>query len=157
MRVKLSEEGELGLKDMYKFYKEKTTNPVTYKEYREINTKYLKGIMDLIIHKAYNFRLPARLGFFRIRKTRIDYESGKFSIDWKQSKELGITVYHLNEHSDGFRAKFLWEKKRAILKEGTKRPYSFTLARDVRRNELGGRMKQPNGHAIYHEEIINKK
>lgn len=148
--------GELGIKDMYEFYKEYTPSPVSFKLYKEVVNEYLQEILNLIIDEGHNYRIPGMLGYFRIQKKMMDFDIQKMSVDWKASKEVGKRVYHLNNHSDGYRIKFLWEKKKAILKKDSKRPYSFTLARDVKRR-LASVMKKPNGHTKYPEEFINIK
>jgi hypothetical protein len=150
MRVKLGE-GELGIKDMYSFYKQNTPNPLSYKEYKEVVYPYLDGIMDLIIHQGHTHKLSAFLGSFRIQKTPINYE--KLNYDWHSYKTTGIKTFHLNQHSDGFKVRFVWSKKDAILKPHAKRPYSFVLSRYWKR-ELAKRMKTKGGHEIYPQEII---
>jgi hypothetical protein len=151
MRVNI---GELGILDMYSYYKENTESPLPYKEYKKIVDSYMESVANMIIDEGYNFRLPSFLGYFRIRKNKINYD--RLSIDWGTLKKTGIKTYHLNSHSDGYKIKFLWEKKRAIMKTGTKRPYSFVLSRDLKRR-LAQVMKTPNGHMLYAEEIINIK
>lgn len=149
MRVAI---GELGLKDIYAYYLEHNEECLSFKEFKVVSEEYLEAIMKLIVDEAYNFKLPNRLGYWRIQKRETDIT--RLSIDWGKTKELGIKVYHLNPHSDGFKIRFLWEKKRAMLKKNSKRPYSFRLCRDWKRR-LATVMKTPNGHSIYAEEIIN--
>ena len=149
MRVAI---GELGLRDIYTYYLEHTEEPLTFKEFKLINEEYLEAIMKLIVDNAYNFKLPNRLGYWRIQKRQFDI--GQLSVDWKTTKQIGKRVYHLNTHSDGFKIRFLWEKKQAVLKKNSKRPYSFQLCRDWKRKLAAG-MKLPNGHTKYAEEIIN--
>lgn len=149
MRVAI---GELGIKDMYVYYKQHTPDPIPYKVFKLITEEYLDAILNLIIDEAYNFKIPNRLGYWRIQKLETDLT--RLSIDWPATKKVGVRVYHLNSHSDGFKIRFLWEKKRAVLKKHSKRPYSFRLCRE-RKRDLAKIMKIPNGHAIYAEEIIN--
>ena len=149
MRVAI---GELGLKDIYAHYILHNENPLNYKQFKIINEEYLASIMELIVDKAYNFKIPNRLGYWRIQKRETDLT--RLSVDWKTTKKVGTRVYHLNTHSEGFKVRFLWEKKRAVLKKNTKRPYSFRLCRELKRR-LASEMKKPNGHTKYAEEIIN--
>lgn len=151
MKILVNGKRELGIKDMYLFYKKTTLNPLSYKEYKQVVELSISEMMFSVIdNKPY--KLVPRLGSFRIKKTKINYD--RLSIDWKTTKDLGQTVYHLNPHSDGYKIKFVWEKKTAILKRDTKRPYSFTLSRDWKRY-LAGQMKTPNFHTRYPEEIYN--
>lgn len=151
MKILLNGKPELGIREMYTFYKKKTVTPLSYKDYKLVIQDSLLEMMHLIL-TGESYKLMPRMGAFRIKKTKINYD--RLSIDWKTTKDLGQTVYHLNPHSDGFKIKFVWEKKTAILKQDTKRPYSYTLSREWKR-ELARLMKTPNFHTRYPEEIYN--
>ena len=147
MRVAI---GELGLKDIYAYYREHTEEPLPYSVFKAVNQDYLAAIMELIVVEAYNFKIPNRLGYWRIQKRETDLT--RLSVDWQATKKVGKRVYHLNTHSEGFKLRFLWEKKSAVLKKNSKRPYSFRLCREWKR-KLAGEMKKPNGHTRYAEEF----
>lgn len=145
---------ELGLRDAYLYYKQNTENPLSYKKFKSVYESYIEEVVDLIM-RGENYKIPSKLGYFRIRKYKTNLD--KLAKDYKTSKELGTTIYHLNEHSDGYRIKFLWQKSRAILKKDTKRPYSFVPSRDIKRNKLAMIMKTSGGHMRYPEEILNQR
>lgn len=144
MRVAL---GEKGLKDMYAYYLVKAKSPVTYKEYVQICTAHNKLLMELVLYYSANIRLPHRLGYLRIKKTKMNYKYLK--LDYGTYNKTGEMVYHLNEHSDDFKARFLWEKSKCVVKG--KRPYCFQPTREHKRS-LAEIMKSPGGHKIFSEE-----
>ena len=121
---------KITLKEAYKDYQKKNTDPVygvDYKTYREICEDFNKEISDEIINNACEFTLPGRLGSIRIKKIKGNKVQ---RIDWKSTKESNVKVYHLNWHTDGYYYKWFWHKQKALFKN--KSAYSFT---PIRRNK----------------------
>lgn len=140
--------GEKGIYDIYKYYKSITKDPLDLKLFREIVFTFNKRIMNEILQGAANIRLPARLGYIRIKKTKMNYKNLKF--DYGTYNKTGIKSFHLNEHSDDFKARILWDKSTCIVRG--KRPWSFTASRENKR-ALCSIMKENGGHKRYTEEL----
>lgn len=143
--------GELGLKQIYKFYCSKTKTPLSYTDFKEVCSMYGKIARRKVIDEGLVIPLPFRLGHIRVRKTQMNYKYMKF--DYETFNKTGIKSFHMNDHSDDFKAKIQWDKSKCIVKG--KLPYAFTFTRDWKRS-LAAVMKSPGGHKRYFEDI-NKK
>ena len=110
---------------------------VGYKKYRRVCEEFNKLIIDGILLKAKEFKMPYRLGTLRILKKEMNYSAGKnkLKIDWKATNENGKVIYHLNDHTDGFNYRWFWSKKTAIVKNKT--IYSFQATRTNKRRLAG--------------------
>jgi|SRR5687767_9313539 len=119
-------------KDLYKFYKKSSKNPVSYKKYQEFlfNNGLIKKLTNEILYKAYILHLPWG-GNLMVHKYKpkvrfkpdgsLDYERSHIKVDWKATKELWkndpeayakkTIVTHYNKHSRGYLVKFHWSKK----------------------------------------------
>lgn len=102
------------VKDFYKSYMEYIDNvlyEVDYATFRGIVTDYFKHIRDGIIEDGQTFKIPCRLGTLSIVKHKPKQWNGEsLRIDFKTSQDLGKIIYHLNEHSGGFKYRFHWSK-----------------------------------------------
>jgi hypothetical protein len=141
MRVAI---GELTLKDIYKKYKSSTKRPVDYKIFREICYRHNQIMMERVLERGERIRLPYRLGYIKVKKTKMNYNYMMF--DYETFNKTGIKAFHMNEHSDDYKARILWEKSKCIVPG--KRPYCLKFTRDHKR-KLASIMKRPNGHSIY--------
>lgn len=119
--------------DLYKFYKDRSNDPLSESDFKNIYYELNKNISDLIITKAFEYRLPHRLGYLRIkkRKLRIKIKDGKIvvnknMIDWKETLDYWEDtygtrdkmelknipnkkrIYQLNEHTDGDIMSWFW-------------------------------------------------
>jgi hypothetical protein len=108
-----------------------------------------KRIMDNIIENNYEFTIPFRMGSLSIKKRKmkikLDEEGNLIKstlpVDYKATKELWekdeyskenkIKIYILNEHFDGYRCNFHWEKK--IINTSGIKPYCFKPTRNNKR------------------------
>jgi len=101
------------IKDMYEGYKNQvephSPYDVTYKEFMNILNDYLKGISEGILAGKGSYKIPFNLGYIDITKSKVDLTKLK-RVDWKATVETGKTIYHLNEHSDGFDYKTEWTR-----------------------------------------------
>lgn len=99
--------------DMYKEYiKDKEIgNPynVTYKEFVDICSEFYKGIVDLMLEKNMEFKLPFRMGKTRVVKKKVNLKH-KQAIDWESTVKYKKKIYHFNEHSNGYSYVFKWYK-----------------------------------------------
>jgi len=108
------------LKDIYDFYLisvgENELYKVSFKTFKNIITKYYLAILDDILYKGVEYKLPYRLGQIRIIKRKININNlTRFGIDWVESVKHGKQIYHLNNHSRGFVYRFKWIKQNALI------------------------------------------
>ena len=107
---------------------------VGYKTYRNICEDFNKKIMDDILLKSKEFKMPFRLGSLRIKKKKMNFSNklrNKLKIDWKATRENNKVIYHLNDHTNGYNYRWYWEKRNAIIKN--KSIYSFQATRTNKR------------------------
>jgi len=124
---------------------------------------------DMAKH-GVEFIMPSALGkmSFTMHPNKIklndrgDLDTRNISVDWYETKKLWLEdpemrkakkrIFHLNEHTDGYKIKFNWERPR-VTKVRNQRMYKFSLARDLRKmpNELmkKGHKLQYNSCAFY--------
>ena len=73
--------------------------------------KRILNAMCKIINRSEGFKMPYGLGFIQIGKYQPKTLTNKsLSVDYKSSKEYGKCIYHLNEHSDGYKYRLYWSK-----------------------------------------------
>jgi hypothetical protein len=90
---------------------------IPYSEYSEVVSDYLKYVSELVVVKSMTFKLPFRMGAISVYKHKPIFQSvNKMSIDWKKTRELGKVVYNFNEHSNGFRYRFRWDRNGSLDK-----------------------------------------
>ena len=109
MRNKLS----YTFRDMY------NTMPVevSYFAYKRILESMCRIILEHILNRSEGFKMPNGLGFIQIVKYKPKTLSRKsLSIDYKTTKQYDKLIYHLNEHSDGYKYRLYWSKQ----------PYTFS-------------------------------
>lgn len=118
---------------------------VSFTTFSGVLSDYLSTIMDEVILHNYEYRLPLRLGYIKIlkRKPKPFYlkngmiDTKHYPIDYKRTKELWETdpvarekkklIFITNEHTDGYRYKFWWDKRGSNIKN--KNAYSFEPVR----------------------------
>ena len=97
--------------DMYNNWARETESEVSYVRFKHISEAFNKLISDSILNASEGFKMPYGLGYVRIIKYKPKtYTSKSLSVDYKSSKEEGKTIYHLNEHSDGYKFRLYWSK-----------------------------------------------
>ena len=151
------------IKDIYAFYvklkNDKKETPVEYNIFKKICTTINKKIISSVIQENYMFILPNKCGNISIRKyktklTEIKTINGtkilNYPVDWKATKELWKeqpelahkkVVYIENDHTNGYRFKFVWNTYNANFKN--KRSVAFkplrknsrALAKEIKVNE----------------------
>ena len=68
-------------------------------------------ILEHVFMRSEGFKMPYGLGMIQVGKYRPkNYDSKSLSVDYKASKEYGKRIYHLNEHSDGYKFRLYWSK-----------------------------------------------
>lgn len=107
-------------KHMYQDYiKDKNEHSpyyVTYLEFVELCSEYIKRIMDLILNKNYEFKIPYRLGYCKIVKRKVNNRSKNAPFDWEATNKIGKIVRHMNDHTNGYKYFFKWSKGNIIFK-----------------------------------------
>lgn len=141
-------ENPYNLSDMYvKFSEENEDNPL-YNVDRDLFytlcSEFYQKIVEGIIYKDKEFKTPFSVGSIYVQKYQPDFEDIKTRtsfIDWKNTAKLGKIVYHLNEHSNGFKFTIKWKKKRNIIryieiyKFVPTRMFKRTLAKVIKNRE----------------------
>jgi len=144
---------DFGIIDLFKFYKKKQKEAGKVVIDKSLYSKVLKDFNDAIckeiVENAFEYRMPFRLGYLRIRKhkTRIIVdENGKLKTrhlhpDWKATKELWAMnedaraekkiVWHTNRHTQGFYCKWYWDKRACNIKNSS--VYSISISRTNKR------------------------
>ena len=91
-------------RDMYK------TMPieVDYGLYKRILEEMCKVILEYVLDGSEGFKMPFGLGFIQIGKYKQKTTTDKLAVDYKASKEYGKRIYHLNEHSGGYKYRHLY-------------------------------------------------
>lgn len=120
------------IKDFYKYYISQHPQGVDYKTYRAIVEDYYTIVRKELLYYATELKMPYRLGSVRIIKYKPKTYTGKsLSVDYKLSKNLGYKVYHLNEHSNGYKYRLYWHKN--IANNFSIYRYSLNLVRAAKR------------------------
>ena len=100
-------------KQSYTFYDMYQALPieVPYSQYRRILDIMCAVILDHILMRSDGFKMPCGLGFIQIGKyLPKNFNSTSLDIDFKSTKEFGKTIYHLDEHSNGYKYRLFWSK-----------------------------------------------
>lgn len=115
------------LKHAYQYYKDNVELKLQLPEKvfirlcKECNTI----LMNKIVLDSDAVSMPGRLGEIRIAKRPMEIAKNRIRVDWFNSKKAGKLIYHLNEHSNGWRYRWYWTKPK--LPNGGM--YSFTAVR----------------------------
>lgn len=111
------------LSDMYKAYADDNKGNVLYlidkNKFYDICSEYYNEVVKSILYDGKEFKMPFSIGEIYIRKYKpqlSDIKKRTSFIDWKNTAKLGKIVYHLNEHSDGFKYTIKWKKKKNMIR-----------------------------------------
>lgn len=100
-------------KKAYTFYDMYRETPVLapYSLYKRILDEMCQIIQEIVLERSEGFKMPYGLGFIQVVKYRPKSLTPKsLSVDYKASKEYDKKIYHLNEHSDGYKFRLYWSK-----------------------------------------------
>lgn len=157
---------DVSAKDFFKFYDDNTIkkHKVNYQTFRKVVKMFNEALINEIIIKAYDFKMPYSLGRLCIRKNKIKNKivDGKViikqPIDWKATKTLWDEdeeariakklVRIDNSHSDNYIARISY--KTDIARSINCRAYRF---RAIRSNKilLSKVIKDENINVDYYE------
>lgn len=120
------------ISDIYRAYCQ-TNEEVPYVRYKRIIDSFNKVVKDEILERSQPFKMPYGLGMICIVKYKPKtYTSKSLSVDYKSSKEEGKRIYHLNEHSNGYKYRLYWSKIPQTFPDRYK--YQISLVRENKRH-----------------------
>lgn len=105
---------------------------VDYSLYNRVLEEMCNVILDYILNASEGFKMPSGLGFIQIGKylpKSLDDKS--LSIDYKASRDYNKKIYHLNEHSEGYKYRLYWSKIPRTFPDRYK--YQLNLVRQNKR------------------------
>lgn len=108
------------------FVTENQLMDVDFKTFKGILTDYFEHLANEVIECGKIVVLPAQCGEISIRRYVCNTRLLQF--DYKSAKEQGAPAWHFNDHTNGFRYKFYWDKRRLRVKNCTKYQLSFVRA-----------------------------
>lgn len=116
---------------MYKQYI-KDGNDTSYFVFKTILERFNQIVLEKLLNDSEGFKMPYGLGYIQIVKYKPKTMSGKsLSVDYKSSAEYGKTIYHLNEHSDGYKFRLYWSRLPQTFPDRYK--YQLSLVRANKR------------------------
>ena len=84
---------------------------VNYGLYKRILEEMCRIILDAVLNSSDGFKMPFGLGFIQVGKYLPKALNDKsLSVDYKASREYDKRIYHLNEHSNGYKYRLYWSK-----------------------------------------------
>ena len=124
-------------RDIYKSYNEENPNKLTYSQFKAICDEMCKLILETLQDRSEGVKMPCGLGYLQIGKYKPkEYSSKSLSIDYKASKEYDKKIYHLNEHSNGYKFRLYWSKVPFTFADRYKYQLSFVRANKRRLAQL---------------------
>jgi hypothetical protein len=129
MRSKNRIDNAHGLVDMYDFYisDKELDSPyfISRLEFRTI----LKDYITIVFKEIFNgnmYYMPYGFGPLYVNKRKV-IPGKRLSPNWEETKKYGKLIFHLNEHSNGFKYSFKWDKGNCRFKNN--RLYRLEMAR----------------------------
>lgn len=84
---------------------------VDYGLYKRILEEMCRIILNAVLDSSDGFKMPFGLGFIQVGKYLPKALNNKsLSVDYKASREYDKRIYHLNEHSNGYKYRLYWSK-----------------------------------------------
>jgi len=133
---------QVSLLDTYAHYKKNISNPISYKEHKQVLEAYGDVMADFIL-EGKDVKLYRGLAVLGIRKIK-----QKYSIDGPATMRENKLVKKLNTHSDFFTSFVYWARHYTTI---NMRGWYFISARKIKLR-LKDIMEAPNGHSIYPEK-----
>lgn len=134
-------------------YNEKSPFYIERTKYVNISKDFFKCLMKEVINNAYEYKLPGKLGIFRIKKFKglkrqIDWSlTNKYYSEENKTNEEKKRIYHNNKHSSGYNARFWMEPSRWV---SYNKAYTFIATRQNKR-DLAKAIKDENVIIKYRE------
>lgn len=122
--------------DMYKQYS-KDDDTIDYTRFKRILDTFNQEILNGLLESSEGFKMPFGLGYVQIVKYKPkSYTDKSLSVDYKASKEYGKRIYHLNEHSNGYKYRLYWSKVPQTFPDRYRYQLSFVRANKRRLAQL---------------------
>ena len=84
---------------------------VDYSLYKRVLDEMCNVILEHVLMRSEGFKMPLGLGFVQVGKYKPKKLTDQsLSVDYKASKDYDKRIYHLNEHSDGYKYRLYWSK-----------------------------------------------
>ena len=84
---------------------------VDYGLYKRILDEMCRVILEYVLNRSEGFKMPFGRGFIQVGKyLPKSLTADSLSVDYKASKEYDKRIYHLNEHSNGYKYRLYWSK-----------------------------------------------
>lgn len=122
--------------DYYEYYRQRidkdSVYDITKEQFQNVIHDYFKYIASEVIDQSKEFKLPCRLGYLSIIKTKpknFDYKSLK--MDYGESKKQGKLILYTNLHSNMYKFRYYWNKNSMMTPNKSK--YQFIASRANKR------------------------
>lgn len=104
---------------------------VDYKLYKRVVGEMCNVILEYVLMRSEGFKMPFGLGFIQVGKYLPKaLTDSSLSTDYNASKQYDKRIYHLNEHSNGYKYRLYWSKVPRTFPDRYKYQLSF-----VRKNK----------------------
>lgn len=121
------------IRDMYAQYHKDNKNDVSYNTFKIILNEFNSELKNCLLESSEGFKMPFGLGYVQIVKYKPkSYTKKSLSIDYKSSAQYGKIIYHLNEHSNGYKYRLYWSKIPQTFPDRYK--YQLQLVRQNKRH-----------------------
>ena len=121
------------IRDMYAQYHKDNKNDVSYNTFKTILNEFNSELKNCLLESSEGFKMPFGLGYVQIVKYKPKtYTKKSLSIDYKSSAQYGKIIYHLNEHSNGYKYRLYWSKIPQTFPDRYK--YQLQLVRQNKRH-----------------------
>lgn len=90
---------------------------VTFEEYLDISGDFYKDLINKVIVESRTVLLPNRMGSLTVMKKKPKLiNKSTVTIDWEITNKYGNgkAIYFINDHSKGFKFRFIWSKKECM-------------------------------------------
>ena len=119
-------------RDFYNTFVETTGDTITYADYMKIAKAVFQTLSEYLIDRSSEIELPYAMGRLYIVKYKPKhYNSKSLSVDFVNTRLLNKTVFHINQHSDGYKYRFFWSTTRYKIKH--KKSYMLAMSRANKR------------------------
>jgi len=147
MRIPVRRKGEVNSVAMHKRYQQHYKTAILGTLFTRVLEEFNKGIVTLLL-AGHEVKLPHNMGTLYVEKKKVNFNH--LQLDFGHWQKTGEKRYHLNRHSDNFRAHFHWRKLTSVLPG--KSLYQFVPARQNKR-ALATCMLVRDGHKKYQQYV----
>lgn len=135
----------------YKLFRKDNPNMnISYDKFRKILYAFSYGIRDGVIETGDKISIPFGMGELSINKKKTR-RLNKFNkiilpVDWVETKKHGRRIYNFNEHTEGYKFKWMWFRQRTRFP--VSQLWMFKPSRKTSR-KLAECLKEPNSQYQY--------